>query len=148
MNNYEINDSTMAVIALDENKSKIIEKDNEYIIDQNSYEIMDFSCQYFGSSYQGRQDGSRYMLGSKYKPPIVVEESKEMIFFPTISPLLKDCSWISLKSIKSYENIDDKVKLILKNDQEIILNISYYSLENQILRATRLESILRQRKNN
>ena len=37
MKNYEINDDTYAVIGENEYKSKVIEKDNEYIIENSAY---------------------------------------------------------------------------------------------------------------
>ena len=39
-----------------------------------------------------------------------------------------------------------KTKILFKNGQELNLNVSYGSLENQLLRATRLQSIMRDRK--
>ena len=54
MKNYEVNDETMAIIGLNEKNSKVLEKEREYLISTNSYEVLDYSCQYFGSSYGGR----------------------------------------------------------------------------------------------
>ena len=147
MNNYEINENTMAVISLNQNESKIIEKDREYSIKKSGYDVMDNSCQYFGSSYQGRVDGSRSILNAKYKLPIVVEESKNLIFFPTESPDLETCSWLSLKDIEKVVEIEGKTIVLFKNDLEVESPISKFSIENQILRASRLEYILRDRKN-
>ena len=85
-------------------------------------------------------------IGINYKSPIVVEESNEIIFFPTSSPRVNNCYWLSLKNIKKYEPNKDKSKIIFKNEIELLINISYGSLQNQILRSTMLESVLRQRK--
>ena len=62
--NYEINNETLAIIPIDENKTKILEVNNEYIIEKSPYKIMENSCSYFGSSLQGRLAGSKNMLGS------------------------------------------------------------------------------------
>lgn len=144
---YEINDGTLAILFKEQGKSEILEEDCQYIVDQKPYKIMDYSCQYFGSSYEGREQGSQRMLGSsRYKVPVIVEETKNLIFFPTVSPSSNDCSWVALNKIKNYEKQDQNTKIVFQNDQEIILPISYRTIENQILRATRLESILHKRK--
>ena len=145
---YEINEGTLAVLAKEKGKSEILEDDQKYIIDERPFKIMDHSCQYFGSSYEGRSQGSQAMLGSeRYKVPIIVEETQNLIFFPTVSPTNNDCSWIALKQVKSYEKENGFTKITFKNGHQLELPISYRSFENQILRATRLESIMKNRRN-
>ena len=83
LENYEINSGTLAVIPIDEYTSKVIELDNEYIVNKPCFEIIDDSCNYYGSTYQGRYEGTKNMIGMNYKLPIIIEESKNIIFFPT-----------------------------------------------------------------
>ncbi len=146
MKDYEINDETMALIQLGEEKTKIIEEDKEYVIDKSAYSIMDDSCKYFGSSYLGRVEGSKNMIGYEYKLPIIVEESRKLIFFPTSSPYSEDCSWISLKHVDNIEKNDNNTILVFKNGTKVKLNVSKASFNNQLLRSTRLESVLNARK--
>ena len=75
MDSYEINKDTYAVMSVNEGISKILEKDDEYFVNKNSYEVMEDSCSYYGSSCEGRIKGTKQILGSNYKVPIVVEES-------------------------------------------------------------------------
>ncbi len=146
---YEINDGTLAVLSKSDGKTEILEDDNSYIVSEKSYNIMDHSCRFFGSSYSGREEGSQNILGGiRYKVPIIVEESKNLIFFPTESPNNTECCWISLKKIKNYSKSDQNTKITFINDSEIVLPISFRTVENQILRATRLESIIENRKKN
>ena len=146
MNDYEINSTTLAILSVGERKSKIIETNETYLIDKSVLEIIDHSCKYFGSSYKGRNEGTKTMIGIKYKTPILIEESNNIIFFPTCSTRLDDCMWISLNNIKNYIKFKRNSKIIFKNDYELILDISYGSLENQILRSTMLDSKLRNHK--
>lgn len=146
MNNYEINENTMAVISINENETRIVEKDREYHVNTSGYNIMDESCQYFGSSYKGRVDGSRAILKAKYKLPIVVEDTNNLIFFPTESPDLETCSWLSLKDVQDIIEENNETIILFKNGIKIPVNISKFSLDNQILRASRLEYMLRSRK--
>ena len=85
------------------------------------------------------------MIGVNYKAPIIVEESREIIFFPT-SSARENTNWICLKHISSFYREDENLILVFKNGQKITLDLSYGVLDNQILRATRLESALRGRK--
>ncbi|MEF9985326.1 MAG: competence protein ComK [Bacilli bacterium] len=143
---YEINRSTCAVIPIDENTSKIIEKNDSFIINQSVSKIIENSCRFFGSSYLGRHEGTKNLIGFNYKAPIIIEETNELIFFPTSSPRFNKCSWICLKSVKDYQRKNRISVVCFDNGQDLEIDISYESLENQILRATRLESILRSRK--
>jgi competence protein ComK len=145
MNYYEINDETMAVIPIDYDKTKIIEKEKEYIIEKKAYTIMDESCKYYGSSYKGRIEASKELLNCSYKLPIIVEESSALIFFPIKSSLLQDCSWINVNCIKNIEKIGNKCNITLRNGKKILLDISKLSLENQIYRSSKLESIIYKR---
>ena len=144
---YEVNASTLAILPDKCGKSRIIEKENEYLIEDKPYKIMEHSCEYFGSSIKGRICGTKNMLGSIYKPPLLIEESKKIIFFPTESPNTDNNIWISLNNIKEYNKQDHKTIIKFKNNKEIVLDIPYYSIDNQILRATRLQTVYFDRKN-
>lgn len=146
MNNYEINNDTLAIIPIDNYKSKIIERDKEFIVDETPIKIIENSCQYFGSSYQGRFMGTKKLIGVTHKAPIIIEESREIIFFPTNSPRLYECAWISLKNLNNYKRNNDSSEILFNNGNLLNLDISYGSLDNQVLRAARLESVLRLRK--
>ena len=146
MDSYEINKDTCAVVSINDKVSKVIENDCDYYINKNTYDVMEDSCQYFGSSLTGRQKGTENLIGVSYKAPIIVEESNNIIFFPTTSPRLKKCSWISLNNLERYYTKNKKIVLEFKNKQKIMLNLSFGVIDNQILRATRLEAVLRGRK--
>lgn len=146
MSSYEISCETLAIIPLDNYKSKVIEKDNTLIINKTPMQIIEDSCSYFGSSYFGRAKGTKRIIGVSHKAPIIIEESKEIIFFPTSSPRLYECCWVSLKNIDKYQKLEKNALVLFNNGYLLELDISYGSLDNQILRATRLESVLRMRK--
>lgn len=146
LNDYEINEETLALISL-ENKTKVFEKNKTFTVNKEVLKIMEDSCSYFGSSLSGRQKGTEKLIGVSYKAPVIVEESKNIIFFPTTSPRTKNCNWISLNNLERYYSKNNKIILEFKNKQKIMLNLSYGIIDNQILRATRLESVLRGRKN-
>ena len=148
MSSYEINRETMAIIPNGLGKSKVLETDNKFDVNKNSTEIIDDSCKFFGSSYTGRFEGTKSLIGVNYKAPIIIEESRSLIFFPTSSPRFDNCIWLSLNNIDNYLKKDKDTTIInFKNGDSIDIDISYSSFENQILRASRLDLILRNRKN-
>ena len=146
MDSYEINKDTYAIMTIDDGISKIIEKDEEYFINKNSYEVMEDSCAYYGSSCEGRVKGTKNILGSNYKVPIIVEETNEIIFFPTEAASNANCIWLSLNNIKKYEKCNGFTKVIFDSGKELIVKMSISSFETQILRANRLGSIIRKRR--
>lgn len=148
MNSYEINSETQAIIPIGDDKSKIIESGRTLIVNQSPMKIIDRSCKYFGSSYQGRFIGTKNLIGVSHKAPIIIEETKEIIFFPTNSPRLDNCAWLSLKHLQNYKKSNNNSIITFNSGYLLDLDISYGSLDNQVLRATRLESVLRLRKNN
>ena len=91
--------------------------------------------------------GTKNLIGAKYKAPIIIEETSEIIFFPTSSPRIVNCAWISLNNLKNYKRHEDSTIIMFNNGNLLNLDISYAVVDNQVLRATRLSSILRLRKN-
>ena len=85
--NYEISKGTLAVVPNECNGSLIYEDKDRYIVKQTPYQVMESSCLYFGSSYKGRKEGTKNILGAEYKVPIIVDDSDNIIVFPTTSPL-------------------------------------------------------------
>lgn len=145
---YEINSETLAILPYKLNYSEVLEHQNHYYVLKTPRDIIEDSCKYYGSSYDGRLQGTKKLTGFNYKSPIIVEESYPMIFFPTESPKLESCSWINLKNLENYtSNLKGSV-IEFKNGQKINLNISKVSLENQVFRAARLSQRLNDRKIN
>lgn len=143
--NYEINEGTLAILAKNK-KSLILEDDKKYVVDSLPFEVVDHSCKYFGSSYEGRKEGTKEILHINYKVPIIVDNSRNLIFFPTNSPISDDCSWLSLKSIKSIKEGDfNTTDVIFNNGVSINIPVSKRTMDNQILRASRLDLIMRNR---
>ena len=148
LESYYINRGTCAVVPIDKDVSEVIELECTYIVNKSSKQIIDESCKYFGSSYQGRFDGSKEILNMNYKLPILIEEFSNMIFFPTSSPRFEYSLWVSFNNIKEYVKNGEGSKIIFNNNKELLLKTSYYSIENQIFRSAMLDSFIRRRRNN
>lgn len=146
MDDYEINSTTLAIIPLGINISKVYEEEEEYIINKSSNSIIKENCEFYGSSYEGRCIGTKSLTGIKSKCPIIIEESRNIIFFPTSSTRNKQSSWIALNKIKEINKNNFNSEILFKNNNKLDLDISINSLENQIVRATMLKSKLYERK--
>lgn len=86
------------------------------------------------------------ILGISHKAPIIVEESRGIIFFPTASPRLATCSWISLNNIKDYAKYNKKTIIKFTCGKNVKFDLSYGIVDNQVLRATRLSVLLNERR--
>ena len=145
MKKYEINNKTMALYAMSE-KTRVYEEERSFVVDQQANEIMEESCAYFGSSLSGRRKGTEKLIGASYKAPVIVEETKNIIFFPTSSHKSNSCSWLRSSKVERYFYKNGKLIVEFVNGDKLALNVSYGVIDNQIMRSIRLESVLRNRK--
>ncbi len=139
MNYYEINDNTCALVPVSEEKTKVYELDNTFIVEQNVLKILNNSCLKYGSSYAGRAAATKYATGYTHKAPICINENKVTIFFPTKSPRLNTCAWINYNNIYIYSKLDKRCSVTFKNKKTIVINVSYLTIQNQMFRSSRLE---------
>lgn len=146
INEYFINEDTLILVPGNKNRTKIYDKEGIYEINTNILNIVEKSCNYYGSSFEGRCTGSKSILNMNYKLPIIIDEVKEVIMLPTSSPSNSNCYWICLNNIEDYYKKGDKIVIEFMNKTTFEFKISYYSIENQILRATLLLTKLRKRK--
>lgn len=142
---YEINSSTCAINYETETTCYVVEEKRKRKINKSLQQFLNYNCNYFGSSFEGRIKSAKLLLGMKYKLPIIIEESQEIIFFPTKSYRNK-CSWISLTKILKYEKKGKNTLVTFTSGKAEQYDISYESFENQVLRATKLLLILKNNK--
>jgi len=143
---YEIDLSTVMLIGLDDEKTKVITLDNEFIIDIDSKKIVDNSCKYFGSSLSDRVNMTKRLINIKSKSPIVIEESRNIIFFPLKSIREKCNIWISFNNLEKYVKSDYKTIFYFKSNREVIIDFSYYIIDNQVTRSLMLDYEVKKRR--
>ena len=142
---YLIKEKTNALIPQGKT-TKILEHNKEIIINESIHSIIEQNCCRNGSNLDGRRKGSAYLIGSNYKPPIIIDEIKRIILIPTHSHRNIKCQWIVLGSILKYKiSNDQQVIVTFKDNHQLILDINFHQFDKQVLRATRLESALRGR---
>ncbi len=146
LKNYEVNSSTFALIPVKKNYCRVMDQDGSHLVRNSALTIIKNACNYFGSSFDSRHVMTRKLININYKSPIVIEESRSIIFFPTSSPREDDCIWISLNSIKKYLKKEGKTRIIFRNDSFIEIPVSYNIIDNQMARSIMLEKELNKRK--
>ena len=143
---YYVTSDTLLLVSFGKNKTKIYDVNGNSVIKKTPFEIIDESCQYYGSSYSGRYEGAKKLLDMDYKLPIIMDEVKEVVMFPTCSPKSDDCCWICVNNIENYEKYKKNSIIKFINGMTYEVNVSFNSLENQIMRATMLLMKLKKRK--
>ena len=145
MKEYEINESTQIIRPIDNKKSMVYEEECEYEVESSSNNIIKYNCSFYGSSYIGRCEGTKSLTGIKSKFPIIIEESRKIIFFPTSSVRTKDTMWIALNQIQDIKKKNETSMIVFKNGARVNIPVSFYSLKNQYCRATMLKAKLYER---
>jgi competence protein ComK len=143
---FEINPSTLAILPMQYgNKlySQIYQLDGELHSSYKPLDLIKISCRLFASSYEGRKEGSRQLIGITHKIPITIDSTNSMYFFPTTSPNNPKCAWVSHEHVLRYEKLDSSTtRVIFTNKQSVDFPISVYSFENQMLRTAFLRTKL------
>lgn len=148
---YEFDAFVMAVVPIKYGSkiySKIMKTNDEFIVPFRPIEVIKRGCEYYASSYEGRKEGTKNLIGVTHKSPIVIEPVQSIYIFPTASPNQQHCYWISHEHVLLYQRIDKKhTEVVFSNKQVIEVPISYRSFENQMLRTALLRTKMEQRSN-
>jgi competence protein ComK len=146
---YEVNPYTMFIKPLvygSKMYSQIVEIEDEFTSPFKPIEIIKKSCEYFSSSYEGRKNGTKQLIGITHKVPVAIDPSNFIYFFPTTSPNRSECIWVSHEHVLNYRRLAaNQTEVTFQNKQSFIFPISYSSFENQLLRTALLRTKLMQR---
>lgn len=143
---YEINLSTLMLIGLDNQSTKIVTYDDEFICQYNAKDIINNSCKFFGSSINECIKKTNRLVNISSKSPIIIEESRNIIFFPLKSVREKNNIWISFSNLEKYEKDGNYTLLYFKGGKKKKLDFSYYIIDNQITRSMMLDYEINKRR--
>ena len=147
LNEYEINAETLLIMPLGKDKSKVFEYSEEFIVNMSSLDIIKHSCLYFGCTYEGRRDSAKSFIGVDMKVPILIEESRNIIFFPTASCVNQNSIWVSYQNLLKYSKKNEfSTILYFENNKKIVIEVKYNLIDNQVIRCLKLDTILLKRK--
>ncbi|RFU63541.1 transcriptional regulator [Peribacillus saganii] len=146
---YEITPYTLLLMPIQygsKTYTRIYELNEEFISPFRPLDIIKKSCQYFGSSYEGRREGTKRLIKITHKAPIAIDPTSSIFFFPTISPSRPQCVWLAHEHISSYSRSGAaETSITFRNQKSINLPVSFSSFENQLLRTAHLKTTLVQR---
>ena len=103
---YIINCETLLILSLNDNSCKVFEFDDVIIVKKSISHIIKDSCLYFGSSLDGRKEGTKSLINCEMKVPIIIEDSQNLIFFPTSSYRNSMNIWVSYNNLLKYSKND------------------------------------------
>ena len=145
--NYVINLETLLLIPLENNCTKVFEMEEEFIVKKDIMQIVKDSCLFFGSSFEGRREGTKALLKCGIKVPIIIEDSNSLILFPTLSYKNEKNIWIVYNNLLDYKKYDlENTLFLFKNNNDIKVNVKYNIVDNQVIRCLKLDTIIRKRK--
>lgn len=143
---YEIDLSTLLLIGLDDKSTRVVTTENEFVIDECSKQIIDNSCKFFGNTLNDRVKTTNRLINISSKSPVIIEESRNIIFFPLKSVREKNNIWISFNNLDKYEKNDEFTILFFKCGKNISIKFSYYIIDNQVTRSLMLDYELNKRR--
>ena len=140
---YIINSSTLFLIRDNDECATISYEINDVLgICKDAKEIISDSCEFYGSSYSARLSFSKNNSKTKSKYPILIEESKRIIFFPTWSLNNKTCMWLSYNNIKKVLKKGTGTRIIFSNNGFVDVDTSVKIFDRQLLICADLEQLL------
>lgn len=148
MNCYVINRKTVVITPLNEKQSVVYELDKKDIINKPPLKLVTRSCYVFGSSFKGRIEGAKELTGYRYKLPLVIQESDDVILFPTKSPFTASNEWVALNHVERFypNEVNDNTFVEFDNGLLLELSVSHEIFKNQFLKASYLATKIKQNK--
>ncbi|WP_096155211.1 MULTISPECIES: competence protein ComK [Bacillus] len=141
---YKITAQTMAIFPFVEKDtiiSRILEVNRELFVSLTPQELLNSGCLFYGSSYSGRKEASKYIAAIQYKVPIIMDSSKGMYFFPTTSPSKEECIWISEPHVLTQEKQSRLGTLVtFVNGINEVVPVSLSSFKKQVEKTVYLRS--------
>ncbi|MCM3306951.1 competence protein ComK [Priestia megaterium] len=139
--NYRIGLTTKALIPVNHPiySTKVLDETGEYMLKRTCKQLLEEACIQELSTFNGSIAAVREMFPYKQLTPLVINRSKAIIAFPTLSPNDYHCIWIFASQVHTSQTlalVDPTSTLIyFKDGTTIPVNLSYYSLEKKLARA-------------
>lgn len=141
--NYVINSKTLAILPYGTRKSIVIENNDQVIVNKSPIGIIRQNCILYGSCIEEKWKKTELLTGIVYKSPVMISYHKKLILFPTVSPRLRECVWISPFAIKSHKFDHKKSMSCIEFlcGKTIYVTSTTRIIDNQILRASKIMSL-------
>ena len=84
---YEIDMSTLMIMSISENTTRIITIDDDFIVNDNSLSIIDNSCRFFGNSLKERINVTKRLVNISSKSPIIIKGDGDSSLIQLVLPI-------------------------------------------------------------
>lgn len=120
--------------------SRVIDKHNEVIVAKKPLQIVRKSCTFLGTTYEATRMLSKEFFGNQHKLPIILTHDFGIpcVFIPTCSPKSDTNAWIGLHAIEHAQPYKNFTKVLLKNDDELIVPTQFASFSKQYMNGMML----------
>lgn len=140
--NYKIDVQTMYIKCIEERgyySSKIYELEGEPVmITHSPNTLINTNCKLYSQSYISRKEMTKLLTGIITKPPIILDLFGVHTFFSTHSDRVTYNEWLNLRHIKSYDPYRGMTRVTFTNNEQVVIDISHRSFNNQYLNALKL----------
>lgn len=146
MEKFLVSNKTIAVIK-NKRKTIIINVDKVTVINKSIKYILEYNCNYYGSSLEGRLKCAKDILKIKYKIPIVLDDKNNLVLISLNNPRSNYNTYLISNKITNYEWINDKLEINCLNNVKFQTRLSQNVFEKLFLNSIKLVNILNCRKN-
>lgn len=147
---YQIHEETMYIVSVNNNgnvESRIGETYGDSLecrITPNK--IIERNCRNHSQNYSARKDLSKTLTNITSKIPVIVDLFGVYIYFCTHSDRVHENNWFNIKHIQAYWDNKGMTRIQFSNNEELEVDISYSSFNNQYLNALKLHYRFNQQK--
>ncbi|WP_332238302.1 competence protein ComK [Sporolactobacillus sp. KGMB 08714] len=139
MDQYIISQKTMALLPYDSPDGSlqtwVIEEERILSLPQTPYQVLHYSCGYFGSTFSGRKKGA-VSMGYKSMPPICICSELGLYFFSLMSEARRECVWLSHTHIRDWRKCGERhVMVHLMNGRKIPVPVQLNVFQSKLMRA-------------
>ncbi|MFS0645246.1 competence protein ComK [Siminovitchia sp. 179-K 8D1 HS] len=147
---YIVHKETMAILNQYDEHGKlcslVMEEGEIYQVCTSPLTVIKQSIQYYGGSLNGAILGAKEALGRISMPPVMINASQGICWFPSKSITHEDCIWFAVDHIKDYEPLAGKtLQVHFHNGDSIIIESTYDRFEKKVNRAYKLKNIMERR---
>ncbi|WLD94752.1 competence protein ComK [Alkalihalobacillus sp. AL-G] len=147
---YLINADTMVILPhFDQHGnlySVVCEVGRRFYVKQKPWEIINNSCLFNGSSFQGRVEGAIHITKYNRMVPIMICNRQGIYFFPTQSSKSETCIWFAHDHIKAIIAIDsESCEVFLSSRMRVPINSTKAVIETKVNRTAQYRHLVNQR---
>jgi competence protein ComK len=150
LKSYEIHTNTMALLPYHNEEGRpmteVWEEEQNLYVEKPPLKVLNESCIYLGSTYEGQREAVRRAMGFSSLAPIMISAQLGIFFFPVESPKNSSCIWLSQSHVQRIEAKETELsRVIFSNGSHILIPQSKYSLEIKLHRTAHYRFVISER---